>query len=173
MKKSFSQDFSFLLGGAGSVRGPRHPDHRGGARARRVGRLGRAASHCLRQGGADCMNRAARPKLGVTSRKCATRYMSGPTCWTTKARMSPGRELPRWAESLGKGVEPPRRDFWQRVTPSPFRRQVHGRGQRAPLYAGGVSCRPADLLDRAAFPGSAFLSELFRRAWSVICWRDI
>lgn len=35
-----------------------------------------------------------------------------------------GRDLPRWAESLGKGVQPPRRDFWQRVTPSPFRRQV-------------------------------------------------
>jgi two-component system, OmpR family, sensor histidine kinase CpxA len=35
-----------------------------------------------------------------------------------------GYELPRWAESLGKGVEPPRRDFWQRITPSPFRRQV-------------------------------------------------
>ena len=35
-----------------------------------------------------------------------------------------GRDLPRWAESLGKGVEPPRRDFWQRLTPSPFRRQV-------------------------------------------------
>ena len=35
-----------------------------------------------------------------------------------------GRELPRWAESLGKGIEPPRRDFWQRLTPSPFRRQV-------------------------------------------------
>lgn len=35
-----------------------------------------------------------------------------------------GRDLPRWAESLGKGVEPPRRDLWQRVTPSPFRRQV-------------------------------------------------
>ncbi len=35
-----------------------------------------------------------------------------------------GHDLPHWAESLGKGVEPTRRDFWQRVTPSPFRRQV-------------------------------------------------
>jgi two-component system, OmpR family, sensor histidine kinase CpxA len=35
-----------------------------------------------------------------------------------------GIDLPRWAESLAKGVEPPPRDFWQRVTPSPFRRQV-------------------------------------------------
>jgi len=35
-----------------------------------------------------------------------------------------GRELPYWAESLAKGVTPPRRDFWQSVTPSPFRRQV-------------------------------------------------
>ena len=35
-----------------------------------------------------------------------------------------GRDLPHWAESLGKGVEPPRRDLWQRLTPSPFRRQV-------------------------------------------------
>jgi two-component system, OmpR family, sensor histidine kinase CpxA len=35
-----------------------------------------------------------------------------------------GRELPHWAESLAKGVAPPRRDFWQSVTPSPFRHQV-------------------------------------------------
>jgi two-component system sensor histidine kinase CpxA len=48
-----------------------------------------------------------------------------------------GRELPRWAESLGKGTEPPRRDFWQRVTPSPFRRQVQvaGSGRRYALVA--------------------------------------
>jgi two-component system sensor histidine kinase CpxA len=48
-----------------------------------------------------------------------------------------GRELPRWAESLGKGVEPPRRDFWQRVTPSPFRRQVQvaASGHRYTLVA--------------------------------------
>jgi len=35
-----------------------------------------------------------------------------------------GRELPHWAESLAKGVAPPRRDLWQSVTPSPFRHQV-------------------------------------------------
>ncbi len=48
-----------------------------------------------------------------------------------------GRELPRWAESLGKGVEPPSRDFWQRVTPSPFRRQVQvaASGHRYTLVA--------------------------------------
>jgi two-component system sensor histidine kinase CpxA len=48
-----------------------------------------------------------------------------------------GRELPRWAESLGKGVEPPRRDFWQRLTPSPFRRQVQvaASGHRYTLVA--------------------------------------
>jgi two-component system, OmpR family, sensor histidine kinase CpxA len=48
-----------------------------------------------------------------------------------------GRELPRWAESLGKGVEPPRHDFWQRVTPSPFRRQVQvaASGHRYTLVA--------------------------------------
>lgn len=48
-----------------------------------------------------------------------------------------GRELPRWAESLGKGVEPPRRDFWQSVTPSPFRRQVRvaASGHRYTLVA--------------------------------------
>lgn len=48
-----------------------------------------------------------------------------------------GRELPRWAESLGKGVEPPRRDFWQRVTPSPFRQQVQvaASGHRYTLVA--------------------------------------
>lgn len=48
-----------------------------------------------------------------------------------------GRELPRWAESLGKGVEPPRRDFWQRVTPSPFRRkmQIAASGHRYTLVA--------------------------------------
>ena len=34
------------------------------------------------------------------------------------------RELPHWAESLAKGVAPPRRDFWQSVTPSPFRHQA-------------------------------------------------
>ncbi|MGH9504773.1 MAG: ATP-binding protein [Terriglobales bacterium] len=48
-----------------------------------------------------------------------------------------GRELPRWAESLGKGIEPPRRDFWQHVTPSPFRRQVQvaASGHRYTLVA--------------------------------------
>jgi two-component system sensor histidine kinase CpxA len=35
-----------------------------------------------------------------------------------------GRDLPRWAESMGKGITPPPRDFWQRLMPSPFRRQV-------------------------------------------------
>ncbi len=34
-----------------------------------------------------------------------------------------GRDLPRWAESLAKGIQPPNRDLWQRLTPSPFRRQ--------------------------------------------------
>jgi len=48
-----------------------------------------------------------------------------------------GRELPLWAESLAKGVTPPRRDFWQSVTPSPFRRQVMvaGSGRRYTLVA--------------------------------------
>jgi two-component system, OmpR family, sensor histidine kinase CpxA len=48
-----------------------------------------------------------------------------------------GRDLPRWAESLGKGTEPPRRDLWQRVTPSPFRRQVQvaASGHRYTLVA--------------------------------------
>ncbi len=48
-----------------------------------------------------------------------------------------GRELPRWAETLGKGIEPPAREFWQRLTPSPFRRQVlvAGSGQRYILVA--------------------------------------
>ena len=48
-----------------------------------------------------------------------------------------GHDLPRWAESLAKGVDPPRRDFWQRVTPSPFRRQtlVAASGQRYTLVA--------------------------------------
>jgi len=48
-----------------------------------------------------------------------------------------GRDLPRWAESLGKGVEPARRDLWQRVTPSPFRRQVQdaASGRRYVLVA--------------------------------------
>ncbi len=48
-----------------------------------------------------------------------------------------GRELPRWAESLAKGVTPPARDFWQRLMPSPFRRQVlvAGSGHRYTLVA--------------------------------------
>jgi two-component system sensor histidine kinase CpxA len=48
-----------------------------------------------------------------------------------------GRELPRWAESLAKGTAPPPRDFWQRVTPSPFRRQVQvaASGHRYTLVA--------------------------------------
>jgi two-component system sensor histidine kinase CpxA len=48
-----------------------------------------------------------------------------------------GRELPRWAESLAKGTAPPPRDFWQRVTPSPFRRQlqVAASGHRYTLVA--------------------------------------
>ena len=48
-----------------------------------------------------------------------------------------GRDLPRWAESVAKGVEPPARDFWQRLMPSPFRRQVlvAGSGHRYTLVA--------------------------------------
>ncbi len=48
-----------------------------------------------------------------------------------------GRELPRWAESLAKNVEPTPRDIWQRLTPSPFRRQVQvaSTGQRYLLVA--------------------------------------
>jgi len=48
-----------------------------------------------------------------------------------------GRELPRWAESLAKGTAPPPRDFWQRVPPSPFRRQlqVAASGHRYTLVA--------------------------------------
>jgi two-component system, OmpR family, sensor histidine kinase CpxA len=48
-----------------------------------------------------------------------------------------GRDLPRWAESLGRGVTPPSRDLWERFTPSPFRRQVQvaAGGQRYTLVA--------------------------------------
>jgi two-component system sensor histidine kinase CpxA len=48
-----------------------------------------------------------------------------------------GRDLARWAESLAKGVEPPARDFWQRIMPSPFRRQalVAADGHRYTLIA--------------------------------------
>src|SRR3984893_3097287 len=35
-----------------------------------------------------------------------------------------GRDLPHWAEFLGKGITPPRRELWQRLTPSPFRKQT-------------------------------------------------
>ncbi len=34
-----------------------------------------------------------------------------------------GRAVPHWAESVARGASPPRRDLWQRLTPSPFRRQ--------------------------------------------------
>src|SRR6185312_8704077 len=56
-EKSFSEDFSFLLGGPGPVRGSCHPDHCGDARTRRVGRLGRATSRCPQQGGAGVRTR--------------------------------------------------------------------------------------------------------------------
>ena len=48
-----------------------------------------------------------------------------------------GRDLPHWAELLGKGEEPPRRDLWQHLTPSPFRRQVQvaASGHRYTLVA--------------------------------------
>lgn len=48
-----------------------------------------------------------------------------------------GRDLPRWAESLGKGITPPARDLWQRFMPSPFRRQslVAASGHRYTLVA--------------------------------------
>ena len=48
-----------------------------------------------------------------------------------------GRDLPRWAEALAKGVRPPARDIWDRVTPSPFRSQtlVAGSGHRYMLVA--------------------------------------
>src|SRR5437899_500183 len=41
-EKPVPQDFSVLLGGAGALRGAGHTDHRGHARTRRVGHLGRA-----------------------------------------------------------------------------------------------------------------------------------
>jgi len=34
-----------------------------------------------------------------------------------------GRAVPHWAESVARGASPPRHDLWQRLTPSPFRRQ--------------------------------------------------
>ncbi|MGH9543794.1 MAG: ATP-binding protein [Terriglobales bacterium] len=48
-----------------------------------------------------------------------------------------GRDLPHWAELLGKGEQPPRRDLWQHLTPSPFRRQVQvaASGHRYTLVA--------------------------------------
>jgi two-component system sensor histidine kinase CpxA len=48
-----------------------------------------------------------------------------------------GRDLPRWAESLAKGVKPEPRDLWERLTPSPFRREVHvaASGRRYTLIA--------------------------------------
>ena len=48
-----------------------------------------------------------------------------------------GRDLPHWAESLGKGVRPSVHDFWQRWMPSPFRRQslVAASGHRYTLVA--------------------------------------
>src|SRR5437868_11262949 len=35
-----------------------------------------------------------------------------------------GQDLPRWAESVAKGIRPVPREFWVRFTPSPFRRQT-------------------------------------------------
>lgn len=48
-----------------------------------------------------------------------------------------GRDLPRWAEFLGKGITPPARDLWDRLMPSPFRRQmlVAASGHRYALVA--------------------------------------
>jgi two-component system, OmpR family, sensor histidine kinase CpxA len=33
-----------------------------------------------------------------------------------------GRAVPRWADSLSRGIKPPPREFWQHMAPSPFRR---------------------------------------------------
>jgi two-component system, OmpR family, sensor histidine kinase CpxA len=33
-----------------------------------------------------------------------------------------GRAVPRWADSLSRGIKPPPREFWQHLAPSPFRR---------------------------------------------------
>ena len=151
-EKSVSQDFSFVLGGAGSVPGPRHPDHGGGARARRDRPSGMRnkptcsarRSRLIEQGGPAEVRRYLDE---VRESQHVRAYLLD-----EQGKDVSGRDLPHWAESLAKGVTPPRRDFWQSVTPSPFRRQVHGRGQRTPLHPGGVSCRPTDPLDRAAFP---------------------
>ena len=35
-----------------------------------------------------------------------------------------GQDLPRWAQSVAKGIRPVPREFWVRFTPSPFRRQT-------------------------------------------------
>ncbi len=35
-----------------------------------------------------------------------------------------GRDLPRWAELMAQGTTPPPRDMWERLMPSPFRRQT-------------------------------------------------
>jgi two-component system sensor histidine kinase CpxA len=65
-----------------------------------------------------------------------------------------GRDLPTWAESLGKGMHPPRRDLWQWVTPSPFRRQslTASSGHRYTLVA--------FLPPRGSFFGSGGISGL-------------
>jgi two-component system sensor histidine kinase CpxA len=54
-----------------------------------------------------------------------------------KGQDAGGRDLPRWAESLAKGITPPARDFWQKVMPSPFREQslTAASGRRYTLVA--------------------------------------
>src|SRR5438094_6976053 len=39
-----------------------------------------------------------------------------------QGREGSGRALPRWADSLSRGIRPPPREFWQHMAPSPFRR---------------------------------------------------
>jgi len=42
----------------------------------------------------------------------------------TDGREVSGYELPRWAQAVAKGVRPIPHEYWQRFTPSPFRRHI-------------------------------------------------
>ena len=103
-EKSFSQDFSFVLDGAGALPGARHIDYDGPARARRVGRLGRAAIHRHSTRRSRLTNKAAPRNCGSISRKFATRCIPGPTCWMIREKKFP-------ATTCRAG-----RSRWQRVS---------------------------------------------------------
>ena len=137
MKSLFLKIFLSYWIAQALVPGAGHFNYAGHARARRVGHLGSAASQRPHQGGADL--RAKRPGGGAALSRRSARLAAYPGLPAERSGYTMFQDaICRDGRNRWERVSaPPRRDFWQRVTPSPFRRQVQvaASGHRYTLVA--------------------------------------